>query len=441
MGTVTATSQAVQQILGPDHEELGRTTGLIQRLRKFSAVSLLRMIVLTLLKKPDPKPDDYRATAAQLGVDVSPAAIAKRFSPQLVVFLRGVLERAIPRVMVAAPATLPLLQRFTCVLIGDSTQIALPDACAEEFPGCGGTAGSGRAALKIQVLWDLLSGGIRRLLIEPGRSSDATSPIAQEAAPAGSLSVFDLGYFGLQRFRRLMNGGAFWISRLQHGTLIFDPDGQPLRWLDDLRQHTGSGPIELAVLLGATERLACRLIAVRAPQEVANRRRQQVYEKAQKHGRQPSREYLDWQDWTIFVTNCSTEQLTWKEVVVVYRARWQIELLFKLWKSHNKLAALKATATPTEPMALIYGKLIGVIIQHWILLSATWSEGRRSLSKAAAIIRDWITQLTEAIDNQDQMIMVLGRIQAVLDKIARVQSRKGRPSHFQLLSDPELLNW
>jgi hypothetical protein len=58
---------------------------------------------------------------------------------------------------------------------------------------------------------------------------------------------------------------------------------------------------------------------------VADRRRQKAYERAQKHGRAPSPEQLAWCDWTLLMTNCPTELLTWKEVVVLYRARWQIE--------------------------------------------------------------------------------------------------------------------
>ena len=96
--------------------------------------------------------------------------------------------------------------------------------------------------------------------------------------------------------------------------------------LQYLRQQTGSGPIDVSVLLGVSHRLPCRLIALRVPQEVADRRRQKAYVKAQKHGRVPSREYLEWQDWTIFVTNCEPELLTWEAVVMLYRARWQIEL-------------------------------------------------------------------------------------------------------------------
>ena len=174
--------------------------------------------------------------------------------------------------------------------------------------------------MKIHLLWDFLTGSILQLRITPGRTSDATNPIAQEVAPAGSLSLFDLGYFCLDRFQNLTRAGAFWISRLQHGTSVFDAQGQPLALLQYLRQQTGSGPIDVSVLLGVSHRLPCRLIALRVPQEVADRRRQKAYVKAQKHGRVPSREYLEWQDWTIFVTNCEPELLTWEAVVVLYRA-------------------------------------------------------------------------------------------------------------------------
>src|SRR5208337_25566 len=47
VGKVAAT---IQNVLGPEAEELGRATGVIQRRRKFTAVSLLRMLVLTLLR-------------------------------------------------------------------------------------------------------------------------------------------------------------------------------------------------------------------------------------------------------------------------------------------------------------------------------------------------------------------------------------------------------
>jgi hypothetical protein len=52
MAIVREVAAAMQRVLGPEVEELGRTSRLIHLQRKSSAVSLLRMLVLTLLKKP-----------------------------------------------------------------------------------------------------------------------------------------------------------------------------------------------------------------------------------------------------------------------------------------------------------------------------------------------------------------------------------------------------
>jgi hypothetical protein len=284
-------------------------------------------------------------------------------------------------------------------------------------------------------------GQLLRWLIEPGRDSDAKSEIASMMPPAGALSIFDLGYFSLERFRRIMDVGAYWISRLQHNTKVFDEAGQPLHLLRFLKANGANGLVDMPVVLGEKERLPCRMIAIRVPQEIASRRRQQAYEKALKHGRQPTQEYLDLQEWTIFVTNCLPALLSWKEVVVMYRARWQIELLFKLWKSHNHLAARDLDTSPERQMAVLYAKLIGVIVQHWILLTTTWNDAQRSLRKAAAIARNWIVSICEALDDFDQLCKVLQRLGAAIENKARVSPRKKHPSLFQLFKNPELLDY
>jgi hypothetical protein len=145
--------------------------------------------------------------------------------------------------------------------------------------------------------------------------------------------------------------------------------------------------------------------------------------------------------WSLFVTNASGELLTWKEVVVLYRARRQIELLFKLWKSHNKLAYHRPGATVFETMAVLWSKLIGVMLQHWLLLTAVWPDGRRSLFKAARALRDWIIPLTLILDQRQQLESTLTQLQAHLKCVAKIQSRRKNPSHFQLINDPSLLNW
>jgi hypothetical protein len=257
----------------------------------------------------------------------------------------------------------------------------------------------------------------------------------------GSLSLRDLGYFSLKRFRDLGAAGAYWIARWQPGTLVFDRGGRPRELPADLRQHLGDGPLDVPILLGAAERLPCRLIALRVPQEVADRRRQKLYQKAQKHGRAPGPDQLAWCDWTLLVTNCPADLLTWKEVVVLYRARWQIQLVFKLWKSHNHLAASRETWTAVERMAVFWAKLIGAVVQHWLLLTSTWSNPRRSHWKAARVIRDWIVPLTAALGDVDRLIRALEEMTATVGAVAQKKLQKKCPSSFQLLLNPELLDW
>jgi hypothetical protein len=398
-------------------------------------------LVMTLLRVPRPKGRDYVATAAWLGTRLTERAIAKRFTPGLVRFARAALERLLGRAFAAAPAAVPLLQKFCGVFVGDGTAVALPDAVADEFPGRGGKSGSGKATLKVQVRWDLSTGELSELSLEPGRHPDAKSAIVSRPPPARSLSIYDLGYFDLARFRRWDAVGAFWISRLQPGTATFDDDGRPIALLEAVRRHRRGAPLDRVVLVGASERLRCRLIAIRVPPEAAARRRQKAYERAGKHGTTPSEELLAWCDWTVFVTNCPADLLTWKEVVILYRMRWQIELMFKLWKSHNLLATPRPGASPERWMAELWAKLIGAVLQHWMLLTTTWPVVRRSLWKAADVIRDGITALIGAWGDRDHLVQVLSRLQAAIAAVARINTRTKRPSLHQMLLDPELLEW
>ena len=441
MRIVAQVAAAMQAVFGTSVDDLARATRCVQRQRKFSGASLARTLVLTVLLRPAAKNRDYQAMAAKAGVHVSEEAIDHRFTDELVLFLEGILQQAVSQVLAGKASTASLLQQFSDVRIGDSTTLTLPDAFADRFPSCGGSENASSAAMKIQVLWSLLTGQLLGWQITPGRASDAKSEIAESLPPAGSLSVFDLGYFSLERFRRASEADAYWMSRLQHGAKVFDASGKSLDLSAFLRLQGENGLVDVTVLLGEKERLACRLIAVRVPEEAASRRCHRIRAKARDHGREPSAEYLELQGWTIFVTNCEEDLLTWKEVVVLYRARWQIELLFKLWKSHNHVAAMDTAASPQRQMAVLCAKLIGVVVQHWILLSVAWSDVRRSLRKAAAILRDWIVLLLAVLDDDEGLRHLLDRLSEAMAKIACITCRKKRPSLFQLLENPELLEY
>ena len=99
MSIIDQVAKILQTALGGSLDDLGRQTGVIKRQRKFSGATLLKTIVLTLLKSPNAKPDQFVTTATQLGVVVTPQAIEKRFSPRLVAFLRASLEHLLEQTL------------------------------------------------------------------------------------------------------------------------------------------------------------------------------------------------------------------------------------------------------------------------------------------------------------------------------------------------------
>ena len=442
MDIIRTVSTALQEQLGDELDQLARDCEVVIRKREFTGRTLLLMIVVTLLHKPDATWADFHATAARLGLEVSRAAVEKRFAAgqPLVDFFRKALERVLQQSVIGTPSSTELLQPFTAVLVGDATTIALPDELADIFPGCGGAIGTSRAALKLQILWDLKTGQLVKLVVEPGRASDAKSPIAVEEAAAGTLLVYDLGYFDVSRFAALDAQKAKFISRLQHGTDVYDTDGVYLDLVTCFRRQTAS-LVDQVILLGATARLCCRLIAIRVPDEVANRRRQQARDKAKKKGREPSAEYLELLGWTLFVTNCKAEDLTWKAVVVLYRARWQIELLFKLWKSHNQLDRGRTGASAQEFMAVFYAKLLGVVLQHWILVATAWHVAARSLMKAANLLAEDIKEMMKALGDLGRLEELMRDLQRLIENQGKTTNRNKNPSHAQLMDDPDLLDW
>lgn len=170
MTIVPRVAAAVQWVLSEMAEQAAKVSQTVRRRRKFTGSSLVSTLVLGWLKQPDATPDDLAKTAAELGVDVTPQAVKKRFTMRLVECLKGVFAQAATTAIAGEPRSIPLLAKFTAVRIGDSSSITLPEEWADEFPGCGGVSGSGKAAVKLQVEWDQWNGQLK-VVLEPGATA------------------------------------------------------------------------------------------------------------------------------------------------------------------------------------------------------------------------------------------------------------------------------
>jgi hypothetical protein len=439
MKIVARISAALQSVFGSMAEEVAKTTGVIVRRRKFTPVSLVRTFVLGFLHKPNASDEQLAQVAVQCGADVTPQAVEQRHTAKLVQFLEGMFRQAIAVVVGSVKALAPVLERFTEVRILDSTTMTLPDGMRGQFPGCGGSYNGGAAALKLQVELDLRSGALSHIEIEAGRSPDSATARQQAVYPAGSLRITDLGYFNVPVFAAMVRAGVHFLSRLQFGTTVMRRDGEAVDVLSWLGNQPGP-LVDQLILLGKEQRLPCRLIAWRLPEEQANRRRQKLRQEAlSKRGQEPSVARMAWCDWTILVTSVGSEQLSAPEAVVLYRARWQVELLFKRWKSQDLVAALSGS-TEVRQMVGVWARLLAAVVQHWLVVSCSWGDPSRSWGKVCEAIRGFVMRLVKALDQRIELEQILDELRRVVTKTCR-RNKRAKPGTVELLNDVSLLDF
>jgi hypothetical protein len=437
LGTVAASIHRLFWEIAPSVASAGKV---IQRRRKFTASSLLQTFVMGFLRKADASDEFLAQVAAQVGVKVTVQAIEQRHTPQLADFLQEVFQE-IARASIESDKSLaPILERFTKVELRDGSTITLPDSMKEKFAGCGGSHDSGKAAMKLQTAFDLRSGKVT-VALEQGRSPDAATPRQNERLGEGSLTIKDLGFFDLDVMEEQDVHGEYFLSRLQFGTKVF-VEGHDLGSSKDVMSWLAkqSGPfVDREVAIGKNKQLKLRLIAWRVPPDVANERRRKLRQELKKRkGIEPSPERLEWCNWTILVTNVPIELMTPQEAVILYGARWQIELLFKRWKSLNLVAELSGS-TEVRQVIRIWSRLIASIVQHWLLLATTWGNPRKSLTKASQAIREWANLLLSALQSPTLLEAAIATINDILEKTGQ-RDKRSDVGTFELLNDSSLLD-
>ena len=409
-----------------DAEDAARRSGCVQRLRRFSGSTLVRTLVFGFLQHPRATLTNLVTMAAVVGVTISPQGLAKRFTPALAETLTAVLAAAVLRlVMSRDPVPIPLLARFSAVWIHDSTTITLPEALAEQWPSCGGSPGYRSAALKAQVAFDLLRGRLAGPLLQHGRAQDRSSPLRQAPVDPGSLQLSDTGYFSLPILAAIRAQGAYSLTRLPVQVAVYA--GSERVDLARAFSTRRARRWEQAVTIGVEARLPMRLVVERVPAAVAAQRRARAQTDARRKGQQVSQTRLRLARWTVLVTDVPAHLLSVEEALELGQARWQIELLFKLWKQHALVDESRSTQ-PWRVLAEVLAKLLGVVLQHWLILAGGgWQIAERSLTKMAGVVRDHVLVLAYAFGQLHRMDELLDGLQRCLDR-CRMNRRAADPN-------------
>lgn len=443
MSMVSQIRCAFHALFGQCAEQANQVHRVIKRVREFDPRSFAQTFILAFLQNPDASDADIARMAANCDVPVSVQAISKRFTEEAAHFFQTMFCLSTKLVVHADQSLAPILDRFTAVSVIDGSSISLPDSQEKVYKGRGGSHAFGKSALKLQTEIDLKTGALECVDIEQGCEADVACARQSVLRQEGALRITDLGYFSIAVFIAIANMNAYFLSRIQRTTLVHFA-GKTIGNVVAFLCHRNENVIDCWIEIGSQDRLRCRLIAWRVPGPQAGERRRKLRLSQKKRGRgEPSQEALNACDWMFLVTNVPEEKLSFKEAIVLYRARWQIELLFKRWKSIGLIATLTGK-NDTAIMVRFWARLCASVIQHWLTVLCSWRPDLLiSFARVAKSIRTIVSQIAMALSKDGSVALlerILQRFYETAAGSARANKRTKRGT-VELLRNPEKLDY
>lgn len=433
MLSIARVSKAMQETLIDKANRLAIETGFKERDRVLTGSSFVVGLMSGWQADPQSSLSGLSQAVGNAGTPITRQGLDQRFDAKAVVFLKEMLKTSLGVVVTQMPVPQTLLNRFVGVELVDSSVVTLPNELSDIWRGSGGYGENARvAALKLNVRWDVLSGQLKTLDLSDGTQHDRQSASHQQKVKSGSLVIEDLGYFKLDDLETIANQEAYYLSRYKLGTMVYDEDGHELDLSTCLPQQIGD-TVDWDVSLGKKKRLSCRLVAERVPLWVVRQRHERLRETARQNQKEVSEESLIMAQWTIYVTNVPIALLTIQEVFILGRYRWQIELLFKMWKSDLEVDKW-ASRKPERILCEIYTKLIAAIVTHWLLLVGCWHNPQRSLRQAIPTIRGLAWQFANSLHSRVFLRHAFLALQRALSS-CRMDKSRSQPRAFQLIAE------
>ena len=437
-------------------KDIAKRVGFVKRKSKYQANELIALCVWLSQEIGSTSLIQLSSRLeASTGVSMSAEGLNQRFNQTAVAYLREVFRTLLAQKL-CANQSLPdtLLSRFKRIRILDATVFQLPDAFAWEYQGSGGS--SNTAGVKIQLEYDLLSGQFLNVHVGPGKNNDKTyGTICLESVEAGDLCLRDLGYFDLGDLQAIHEKKAYYISRLKLNTRIYIKNPAPETFKNGtLKKHTEYIQLDMAQMMaeltpgetieiqeayiGQKQKLPTRVIIHRLTDDQTQTRLKNQAIREKKKGIVMKEKSKRLMGMNVYITNTSPKEVPKKDVHALYSLRWQIEILFKTWKSFFEIDACK-TIKKERLECHLYGQLIGIL-----LCSSTMFQMRQLLLekkkqelseyKAIYMIKDYFPLFFRAMAaGAEELVNILHRLYQLLSKNGRKCHRSKKMTVFDIL--------
>lgn len=365
-------------------EALARQSGFVQRRSTLTGHSFLMLSMFDHHNHSRCSLNGLCTSLMDYGVAISKQSLHARFNTTSVNFLKTVASMLLSMRLAPLRSGLQGLSFCKRILILDSTSFQLPDCYSSTYKGWGGDASE--AGIKVHLCYDLKAMGELNFEIQSAATSDKQNTIMYDDIRPGDLRIEDLGYCKFDRFQKLEKAGAFYLSRLAANTVIYHPSGQELDICTIIKKMKPGEIREYKVLVSRTHRLPSRLILEKLPAHIVNEKMRKFKERQEHRHRQIKPKSMLFKTVNAYITNVPAEELPKQEVRRIYALRWQIELIFKTWKSYYHIDKIKETKIHRFE-SYFYGKLILILLHmklYQVFKQWFWNKMNVELSEIKA---------------------------------------------------------
>jgi hypothetical protein len=309
--------------------KIGKRSGFIQR--KSKKISAYHFVVGFIISCCNGN-STFSEWALQIGLlsgkSVSKQGVFDRLHASAVLFAKQLLEEVLLQ-QSGKDFVSTLFEGFGKVLLQDSTTLGLPQVLSKLFPG-NHSRGEQKAVARIQSIFDIKAMQFINFSLGAFTQNDqSASGSILSLVKKGDLVIRDLGYFSLAVFEKLITAEVHFLSRLRYGVTITDSQGKPVLLKDLLKQKQG---VDRWVYIGSEKKVWVRLVMVPVP---ATRAAEKIRKAKQDRDARlnHSRQYYQWLTFNVYITTVDKNVWTARQVYKAYRVRWQIEIIFKSWKT------------------------------------------------------------------------------------------------------------
>lgn len=200
----------------------------------------------------------------------------------------------------------------------------------------------------------------------------------------GQLALVDRGYSNGPGVASAVKKGADVLGRLNRGALpLYKRDGERIDVMESLRslkgRRTAEWPAEIRTELnGEAMVIQVRLVAVRLPKDEAEEARKRV---RKEYGKKTSAEMLEAAGYVALYTTVPATRMSAAHCIALYRLRWQVELLFKRWKSICGLDELPNFIEDTILSWVLTKILLVLILERMGAAAAVYSPPAQLVAK------------------------------------------------------------